>query len=256
MGLLLAFPFFCKADPLWPEEGMVVLSDNQLVLDASHLDQGYVLARVAQQTNKRLKLRVAKGKTTLDYDLVGDGNNVVIPLQLGSGKYDFSLYINASGKKYSAGGKMSLDAQLVSEDVCFLYPNQYVNYTPYTQAVLKAQELCTGLSSPQEIYNTVMGFMETEFSYDFVRAKKIKAAELPAIDACFEARAGICQDLSAVMSCMLRTQGVPCKLMIGYADKYYHSWITTVINGEEIFYDPTAGIGAMKAKKYTVERYY
>ncbi len=58
------------------------------------------------------------------------------------------------------------------------------------------------------------------------------------------------------MVCMLRTQGVPAKLMIGYADKYYHAWTSTVIGGEEVFYDPTAAIGALKAKKYKTERFY
>ena len=44
--------------------------------------------------------------------------------------------------------------------------------------------------------------------------------------------------------------------MIGYADQYYHAWTVAVVDGEEIFFDPTAAIGAMRAKKYQVERYY
>ena len=29
----------------------------------------------------------------------------------------------------------------------------------------------------------------------------------------------VCQDLAAIMCCMLRTQGLPARLVIGYADK-------------------------------------
>ena len=79
---------------------------------------------------------------------------------------------------------------------------------------------------------------------------------LPDIENCFDAKAGVCQDLSAIMVCMLRVQGIPAKLMIGYADSYYHAWIVAVVNGKETFFDPTHAIGCINAKKYAVERFY
>ena len=42
---------------------------------------------------------------------------------------------------------------------------------------------------------------------------------------------GICFDYSAVMAAMLRSQGIPCKLVIGYAGKIYHAWIDVYIQG-------------------------
>ena len=36
---------------------------------------------------------------------------------------------------------------------------------------------------------------------------------------------GICFDYAALMAGMLRSQGVPCKLVVGYAGKAYHAWI-------------------------------
>ena len=58
------------------------------------------------------------------------------------------------------------------------------------------------------------------------------------------------------MVCMLRVQGVPAKLEIGYADRYYHAWTSSVIDGKEVFFDPTNAIGAINAKKYQIEREY
>ena len=98
--------------------------------------------------------------------------------------------------------------------------------------------------------------MSSEFAYDFVRAMNITAGTLPEVDPCFVRRAGICQDLSAVMVCMLRVQGIPAKLAIGYADQYYHAWTVTVVDGAEVFFDPTAAIDAIAAKNYSVERMY
>ena len=37
---------------------------------------------------------------------------------------------------------------------------------------------------------------------------------------------GICFDYAALMTGMLRSQGVPCKLVVGYAGTAYHAWIS------------------------------
>lgn len=58
-------------------------------------------------------------------------------------------------------------------------------------------------------------------------------------------------------ACMLRVQGIPTRLMIGYAGKMYHAWNTVIINGEEVLYDPTLELSAIdRGLTYTVERYY
>ena len=259
--LLLAAAAFAVAalaseNAVWPvSSGENVQTSSKLVLDASHADQGYVMAKVSSPTSKRLKFRVAKGQSTLTYDLNGEGEFEVFPLQMGSGSYEFSLFENASGTKYSAQGKVALSVQLVDENAAFLVTNQYVSYMMDSLTVQKSDELCEG-KSDADCYKTVCDFMASEFAYDFVRAQNIKAGTLPEVDPCFEKRMGICQDLSAVMVCMLRVQGIPAKLAIGYADKYYHAWTLTVVDGKEIFFDPTAAIDAISARSYSVERVY
>ena len=49
---------------------------------------------------------------------------------------------------------------------------------------------------------------------------------MPQPQECFESRMGICQDLSAVMVAMLRSQGIPTKEIFGYVspDGLYHAW--------------------------------
>ena len=240
-------------DAVWPESsGEVVQTDGKLVVDASHMASGYVMCCVSAPTDHRLKVRVAYNGAQLTYDLDNAGDYEVFPLQLGSGDYEFALFENVSGSKYSSEGKVVLSARLTDENAAFLVPNQYVDYVRTTNAVLKSDELAT----QGDIYETVKQFMTEEFSYDFVRAQNISAGVLPEIEDCFDSRSGICQDLSAVMVCMLRVQGIPAKLMIGYADKYYHAWTVALVDGKEVFFDPTAAIGCIKAKSYTIERFY
>ena len=260
--LVLSFVMSCigaqasSMDAVWPESpGIDVRNDGKLVVDASHMDQGYVMVRSAEPTKHGLKVVISSGKWQLNYDLNSNGEYEAFPLQKGSGNYDVSLFENVKGNKYSSEGRVSLSVQLVNEDAPFLVPNQYVSYELWTSAVQKSDELCADQPA-QKVFDAVTNFMASEFSYDFVRAKTVSSGQLPEIDYCYDNRMGICQDLAAVMVCMLRVQGVPAKLEIGYADKYYHAWTSSVIDGKEVFFDPTNAIGAINAKKYQIEREY
>ena len=242
---------------VWPEHpGIVVESDGKLMLDESHSELGYVMACVSNPSGKGMKLRVSYNGQQLMYDLDSGGAYEVFPLQLGSGKYTFELFENVKKTKYSAEGKITLTAKLVDENAAFLVPNQYVNYNFKSPTVLASGGIVKDAVGDQQIFQAVCDYIGENFSYDFVRAKTIPAGALPEVDSCFAKKSGICQDLSAVTVCMLRVQGIPAKLMIGYADKNYHAWTVAVIDGKEIFFDPTSAVGALNAKKYQTERFY
>ena len=257
--LLLTACLKSAADPekaLWPEQGGYVVQDGNLVTDISNTSQGYFMARTAWQTSSKLKLRVITGGTTLDYDLPGTCDYIVVPLQMGSGYYEATLYENVSGKKYAAVGCIGFYAELVRENIAFLYPNQYVDYDILSQAVEQAELLCAG-KSDREIYDTIHKYITSSFVYDFIKALSVKPGMLPDIEDTFQKKMGVCQDLSAVTCCMLRTQGIPSRLVIGYADDSYHAWVVTELDGEELFFDPTAELNAIsRVLEYSVERFY
>lgn len=243
-------------EAVWPVEGKKHSSKGNLTVDYSHADEGYILAKGSKGKN-RLKLRITCGDETLTYDINRNGEYEVFPLTGGSGKYKCVLYRNTSGKKYSQDGSVTVKAKMKREDAAFLCPNQYVSYTKNTSAVITASEICEGLSSDSEKLETIRSYVTHNFVYDYIQALTVSAGDLPNIDRCWEKRMGICQDLSAVTVCMLRTQGIPAKLMIGYADQNYHAWVAAYIGGEEIQFDPTADMKAIaKPVQYTLERFY
>ena len=254
--LLLCSGTLSEDKALWPQTGKNVKKNGKLQLDVSYTQDGYFMAAVQKQNKHKLKLRITKGKETLSYDLNSNAEYEIFPLQLGSGKYAVTLYENVSGKKYSQQGKINLTVKLSREDAAFLRPNQYVNYTQLSEAVAEANRQCEG-KNEKEAYKIICGFMKSHFIYDYIKAATVKAGTLPDIDGSFAKKAGICQDLSAIMVCMLRTQGIPSRLMIGYADKQYHAWVTTTVEKKEEFFDPTAAINSISnVKTYTTERYY
>ena len=243
-------------DARWPSApGTVQYFDGMLAVDCSNISEGYFTAWTTGSA-KKLKLRVSRGQDTFTYDLNTEGRQEVFPLQLGSGGYEISLYENISGKKYAQAGVIGINAGFSREDVPFLYPNVYVNYGPDSPAVAKADELCAD-KSPKEAYNAICEYIKTEYMYDFIKAVTVSPGEMPDIQGTIDKKMGICQDLSALMVAMLRSQGIPSRLMIGYADANYHAWTSTNIDGEELFFDPTAEMNAIAMpSEYSLERYY
>ena len=242
---------------LWPAEpGKKVKKDGKLRVDVANIQNGYVQASVKSKSKKRMKLRIKKGKETLTYDLNGDANYEIFPLQLGSGKYTISLYENVKGKSYSSAGSVSVNAKFDDPDICFYYPNQYVSYTQKTAAVSEAEKICANMSKA-EAYDAVCGYVKTHFAYDFIKAVTIKAGVLPDIDSSWDKHMGICQDLAAITCCMMRTQGIPARLTIGMADKNYHAWVEVKFDKKEHFFDPTVAVNGLSGvKSYTTERFY
>ena len=73
--------------------------------------------------------------------------------------------------------------------------------------------------------------MTSNFSYDYDLAANPPTGYLPDVDKVLAARKGICFDYAAVMATLLRSQDIPCKLVVGYAGKIYHAWIDVYVEG-------------------------
>ena len=54
----------------------------------------------------------------------------------------------------------------------------------------------------------------------------MRCGYLPVLDTVLAEKKGICFDYAALMAGMLRSQGIPCKLVVGYAGTAYHAWIS------------------------------
>ena len=74
----------------------------------------------------------------------------------------------------------------------------------------------------EKVYNFVVG----NLTYDKEKAATVQSGYLPVLDTVLAEKKGICFDYAALMAGMLRSQGVPCKLVVGYAGTAYHAWIS------------------------------
>ena len=233
--------------------GTAVFESDQLSIDASHADQGYVLVR-HDQTDKALKLRVSKEEASLNYNLEANGEYAAFPFTLGDGQYTIAVYQNISGTWYVCEASYDIDVILEDESLPFLYPNQYVWYTPDSKAVAKAAQLCEGLDSDFEKLSEVRAYVTGHIAYDYALAQTVANGYLPSVDDVLETGRGICLDYAALTACMLRSQGVPTQLVIGYAGQSYHAWNNVLVDGEWLRVDTTAEANNIVLTDYTVER--
>lgn len=242
---------------IWPNDpGKNVHTKGSLTLDVGNARDGYILAQ-AEPGSKRYKMRVTKDNAVLMYDLNSNGQFEVFPLQLGSGKYSFELFRNVDANKYAQAGSIGFTVELKNEYAAFLLPNQYVPYDQNSPAVRLSDELCSGLSTDAEKLEAVRKYVKENFVYDFVKASTIKSGTMPSIEYLMEKRMGICQDIAAFTACMLRVQGIPTQMVIGYANQNYHAWNNVLIDGEFRRVDLTAELNSVyRDVTYTVERYY
>lgn len=241
---------------IWPvASGDVTYKDSGTVVDASHTDQGYIMTK-AKESKKSLKARVACGDNSLTYDQNSKGNYEVYSLQLGQGKYKVDMFEQVKGSKYAAKGSVKFSAKDIPEHAPFLVPNQYIWYTEDSDVVALSYELCDDSMSDMDKINTIYSHVTSKMTYNYPRALSVQSGYLPDIDAVYAEKSGICFDLSAIIACMLRVQGIPTKMVIGYADKNYHAWNEIFVDGKYRRIDATAEITGGTVSKYTTERVY
>lgn len=206
--------------------GTLTEQSEKAVIDYSNTGNGYIMVKYTATTTKKLKAQV-KGPsgTTYTYDLTA-GTWAVFSLSDGNGSYKATVFENVSGTKYANVLSVSFTAAMTNEYAPFLLPNQYVNYSYAPNTLAKAKELTAGTKDTLEQVKAVYKYVVENLTYDKEKAATVQSGYLPVLDTVLAQKKGICFDYAALMTAMLRSQNIPCKLVVGYAGTAYHAWIT------------------------------
>ena len=213
--------------------GTVTYGNQKADIDASNTDDGYVMIRYLG-SNSKVKIQITgPSGVTYTYNVTTPGSYEVFPLSDGSGTYKIGIYENTSGKKYAVAYSLSsLSVSLRDSFAPFLRANQYVNYTKSSKCVSLAAQLCAGTTDTLEKISAVYTYVINNISYDYNLAANVKSGYLPDLDSVLRTGKGICFDYAALMTAMLRSQGIPTKLVVGYSGQTYHAWINTYSDEE------------------------
>ena len=237
--------------------GAATLKNNGCEIDTSKAAAGTI--RVRQNGNPtKVKVLVYFNGSSKYYQYTIPTNNTwtSIPLQSGSGTYKVRFMKQVSGNSYSQMYSVTFQVGMQNANSAYLNPSQYVVYNSGSASVAKAKSLVSGAGSDAQKVSKIYSYIVNNISYDYDKMKNLPSGYLPNPDSTLASRKGICFDYAALMAAMLRSQGVPCKLVIGNADGQYHAWNMVYVNGGWKLYDPTFGAAGQRAGSYVAERVY
>ncbi len=206
--------------------GVTVYSNALAEIDASNTSEGYIMVKY-KGTNQKVKLQMT-GSSGVTYTYTLNGGYETFPLSAGSGSYKVGIYENVSGNQYAVALSETISASITNPNGPYLYPNQYVNFNAGSQVVAKAKQLAEGCSTDLDVVTKVYNYATT-ITYDYNKANSVQSGYVPNPDTIMANGTGICLDYACVMASMLRSQGIPTRLEVGYAGSAYHAWISTYI---------------------------
>lgn len=193
-------------------------------MDLSSLSEGYVA--VAAVSECRLKFQVKKDEQTYNYNIASDGTPSIFPLQCGDGVYTFRVMENVTGTKYAVKCAQSAEVKLRNEFLPYLRPSDYVPYDEASRCVREAEKLAGQCQTALEVVGAVFDYICANVTYDKEKAATVQSGYMPDPDETLDSGKGICFDYAALAAAMLRSQGIPTRMIFGNVspDDLYHAW--------------------------------
>lgn len=216
-------------------QGSEVFENDIVTLDSSNIKQGYVMLKYRGSAEKVKVIIAAPDGASYSYPINTGDSWHTFPLSQGDGSYKISVYEGIPNEErsdlYSSAFTTDVEAVAVDSFKPFLYPNRYVNFTADSAAVKKGEELAADCYSDLDVIENIYNFVVKNVKYDDALAESVSFGYLPEVDRTLETKKGICFDYAALMACMLRSQRIPTKLVVGYSGESLHAWISAYIEG-------------------------
>lgn len=221
---------------LAPLQFVDAATKSHITLD--ELSSGLVTVDYESTNGADVKIRIAKGSEYYTYDTT-DYNRY--PLQMGDGVYQVMILEQVMGSRYRLVERHSFSYQAEEEQTVYLQSIQNIRWDEESEAVLKAAELVEQAESNQEKLEAIYHFVVGHVAYDEEKAETVMSGYIPSAADTYETQQGICYDYASLMATMLRSVGIPAKLMMGHAEQVdgYHAWNEVYVDGEWLIIDPT-----------------
>lgn len=198
--------------------------------DVSRLEDGVVSVRYTGGAEVRVKVQITKaGGENYNYDLLNDGSWESFTVTEGNGEYTLRVLENTTENRYKPVFDCPLTLALEDPAAPFRQSCQQVFFTEETQAVLLSAQLIGDLETNGEKAAAVLEYVTERVAYDKEKAAGVKEGTVTEktadVDTVLSEGKGICGDYAAVVAVMLRSQGVACKVVHGWAGETYHAWV-------------------------------
>jgi transglutaminase-like putative cysteine protease len=208
-----------------------VSTKERSVIDTSNANDGYIMVRYTG-TRPAIIIQVTPPKgNPYTYEINSPGTGFhVIPLTEGNGKYTIGFLERTTGSNAARLDTVEISVTLRDQFAPFLMPNHFVNYTANSAVVTQGAQLSRGRATEVEKVSAVYNWFVDNIKYDDALAANPPAGYTPNLATLMTSKKGICFDYASGMTAMLRSQGIPTKLEVGWANTRpnptYHAWIS------------------------------
>ncbi|MDY3368225.1 transglutaminase-like domain-containing protein [Zhenhengia yiwuensis] len=204
----------------------VYLYASSAGVDTKDLEKGIVHISYKSSSGNRLKVMIEKDGQKYTYNLDSQGKTETYPLQLGNGQYKISILENTTGSKYKLVHTEEVTLAMKNPNDVYLNSIQSIEWSDTSGAIQKGNVLTKSIMNDEGKVSTLYDYITKDYSYDYNKLETLPTTYLPVIDETFKVQSGICYDFSALYAAMLRSQGIPVKLVKGYTPnaKGYHAW--------------------------------
>ena len=203
---------------------------GSFAIDPSNADMGFVAAIAKSKEPMKIKIVSESGKERL-YNMPNTGEVAYYPLSDGDGLYRIQLLQRAvtgeNSEIYEHVMQKSCEAHLLDEFQPYLRPSTYVWFTGYSDCVNAAATLCTGQSNDDRKIELVKNYVSEKLIYSEELAAGETQSYIRDPDAILARGGGICLDYAVLTAAMLRSQGIPTKVVYGSvagAEGSLHAW--------------------------------
>lgn len=214
--------------------GKTVHSNSYGTIDVTHANEGYVTLKLTKSTSKKVLGSVdytnADGKTSYCDWYMDKDKTYTIPTYFGDGKYTVSILENKSGTDYYVRLSVNITVKSNSELQTFLNSTRNADFTNAPNTVAKAKELTANCKTDREKINVIYNWVYDNIKYDINKAlddTRTVQAQIYDLDYILETRKGVCSDISALMTGMLRSLGIPCKYVAVKEHAFISVWNET-----------------------------
>lgn len=205
-------------------------ADDSFLMDTTHGGEGYVAVTAKSDEPVKVKLTAPDGTERI-YNVPNTGLVAYYPLSDGNGTYQIQLLKkvrdSGSDNMYAHVLQGSCNAVLYDEFQPYLRPSTYVWFTGYSDCVAEAAQLCAGVSNDDKKIERIRSYVCEKLSYDETLAESEDQSFIRDPDAILARGTGICLDYAVLMAAMLRSQGIPTKVVYGSVETMaggYHAW--------------------------------
>jgi len=227
-------------------ESATDIQDSYENIDKTNIQDGIITINYMILDNLRYKVMIKKDNSSQFYDLTLTGNKNY-PLQMGSGDYMVWVLRQKVDDKFSVVYKETVKATIKDSKKVYLQSIGEVNWNENMEVIQKAKELTIDCKTDEAKVDAIYKYVAKSIKYDSAKEKLVPTMSfyITDIEETFETGKGICYDYSSIFASMLRSVGVPTKMVKGYSKigkvSNLHAWNEVYVNGQWKVVDPTYG---------------